>query len=116
MPPRVEWVMLWDDWLSAKLRDCNDLERTVYLTALTLCNRGPYRERKNGRLFVGPGVPVTCRHFAVEMDRPAAAVEKALQKLCLLYEEESLMYRDGAVYVVRNWRTRQRSDRPDTRE
>jgi len=113
---RGGWFKSYDDELNdPKIQRLgeDDFAYRVWRYALDLCNRSPARLRERGYLYHSKGFPVEVCDFSMYLQRDPEAVEGALEKLCSIGGEASLLLREEvekqSVLRVRNWRKRQES-------
>ena len=112
MPGRGGWFKMYDDELEdPKIELLTDSEYRVWSATLRLCNRSPARLRERGYLYHSKGFPVTPDHIARRLAKPTEEIQAALDRLCQVGGESSLLMLEdgdgGPVYRIRAWRKRQ---------
>lgn len=106
------WFKSYDDELDdPKITRLTDFEYRIWRVALAYCNRSPGRLRRPGYLYHSEGFPVDVSDFGRVLRKADNRVLSALEKLCQVGGESSLLVLEdvnGAkVYRVRAWRKRQ---------
>ena len=111
--PKFVWYKSFDDEMDdPKIQRLNDEEYRVWRAALNFCNRSPYRARDRGYLYHSKGFPVEVLDFAFKLARSVDDVAAALDTLCEVGGDSSLLLRETngnekTVLRVRAWRKRQ---------